>query len=107
MTEVAQESCRVEGVEHLEQTVASEAVCELFQRRLASRLEDPVHGASRSISIEISKSGTIDASVTDPSGASVTPFPTVSIDVMDRGLKISDIEQLADAVAQAMTANSN
>ncbi len=107
MTSAPDQTCQVQGSQYLEANITDKQVCELFQGHLSSALGDVNNGKKLSISLKILKSGTIDAYVTNDSGASVTPHGSVSIDVMDRALEIGDVERLAQAVAQAMTMQIN
>ena len=107
MTSPQDQTCQVQGSQYLEANITDEQVCELFQRYLSSALGDVNNGKNLSVSLEILKSGTIDAYVTNDSGASVTPHGSVSIDVMDRALELGDVERLAQAVAQAITTQIN
>ena len=107
MTSPPDQTCQVQGSQYLEANITDEQVCELFQGHLSSALGDVNNGKNLSVSLEILKSGTIDAYVTDDSGASVTPHGSVSIDVMDRALELGDVERLAQAVAQTITTQIN
>ena len=106
MIDAAELNCRVEGVQFLVSQASPDEVCDLFHRRLSGELPHRNDLESLSISLEISKSGSIDAYVRDASGAFVTPYPSVSVDVMDRALGLGDVERLAVAVAEAMTAQT-
>ncbi len=107
MTGPAVQECEVQGAQYLGSDTTSEEVCALFQQSLSSALGDGADSANLSISLDIRMNGTIDAYVADEKGASVTPYPSVSIDVMDRALNRGDVEQLAQAVAQAMKIQTN
>lgn len=107
MTSPAAQQCEVQGADFITPAATSDEICELFRQRLASALGDDADSANLSISLNILKNGTIDAYVADEKGASVTPHPGVSIDVMDRALQRGDVEQLAEAVAQAMNMQTN
>jgi len=99
MTDVASSSCSVEGAKHLGPNVSDAEVCEAFRMQLARKLGDTHEGASLNVALVIADNGTIDAFVTDASGASATPHESVSLDVMDRTPSISDVEKLAETVA--------
>lgn len=99
MTDVAPSSCNVEGAKHLGPSVSEAEVCEAFRAQLAEKLGDTQDSASFNVSLVIADNGTIDAFVTDASGASVTPHESVSLDVMDRTPSLSDVEKLAETVA--------
>lgn len=99
MTDVASSSCSVEGAKNLGPSVSEAEVCEAFRTRLARQLGDAHDSASFNVALVIADNGTIDAFVTDASGASITPHESVSLDVMDRTPSLSDVEKLAETVA--------
>lgn len=102
MTDAAHPQCRVEGVKYLGAEVSEAEVCALFRQRLADNLGADSEVESLSVELRISKEGTIDASVKDASNASGTPYPSVSVDIMDRALRLGDVETVAEFVANAM-----
>ena len=100
VTDAVPEDCRVEGAKHLAPAVSEAQICEAFRTGLASALGDGGNVDGLQVQLAISGEGTMDAIVTDASGASATPYPNVSIDVMDRPMTLGDVENLAKTVAK-------
>jgi hypothetical protein len=103
MTSQSDEPCRVEGARHLSVSATDAEICNRFQGRFFASLDGATGRDQMSFAITIAKSGTIDAVVTQTLDGVQTAYPSVSVDVMDRGLNLSDVERLAGAAAQMMT----
>ncbi len=106
MTSSPGEFCRAEGVQFLSVTAEEGDVCALFQSKFAEALAkdgDSADGADGwIIAIDIEKSGTINADVARMTSSGAKSYPTVSVDVMDRPLNLTDVEQLALSAARVI-----
>ena len=102
MTSNLGETCTVEGAQYLSVSATEVEICDLFQSKLSEALGSGGPGGDVAVSLEIEKSGTINASVTKTAESTPTNYPTVSVDVMDRPLNLSDVEQLAMSAARVI-----
>jgi len=106
MTSPPASSCSVEGAQYLIVSADENDICTRFQSRLVEHLGEDVTGQLQ-IALTIVKSGTIDAEVASGSNEALVVFPITSVDVMDRSLDMSDVERLADAVAETIKNGQN
>lgn len=103
------ERCTIDGIEHLPGASSAEATCSHFEQLLHQQLAAQINADGGSMAIEpvsialsIEKRGAIKAKVTASKNGSVTEYPEVGFDVMDRPLRESDLEPLAAAVARVL-----
>lgn len=101
MTSQNEPNCRASGIQHLGVSLTEAELCAKFQDRFYQVLNEAEgeigEDEQLSFALNVQKNGTIDAVVSKEAGGVQTAFPTVSVDVMDRGLNLSDIERLAGA----------
>jgi len=102
MTSNPGESCTVEGAQFLSESATETQICNLFEAKLSEAMEDEGAGSNLAMSIEIEKTGTINASIAKMTGSDPATYPTISVDVMDRPLNLSDVERLAVSAAEAI-----
>ncbi len=97
-------TCRVDGAQHLSDSAGEVDLCARFQERFYQVMGDAGveigEDEQLSFALVVQKSGTIDAVVSKSREGVQTPYPTVSVDVMDRGLNMSDIDRVAEAAGQ-------
>lgn len=99
MTSSTDPICSAEGVQYVPGASDGDAVCARFLARMHSRLDGEPDRAGLAVALTIGKNGTISAAITEPNSQRTQPFPEVAVDVMDRPLNYSDLDQLADATA--------
>ena len=92
--------CSVKGAHFLADGGEAE-ICERFERDFYGALDREHASEKFAIALNVTKGGTITASVTATGGKT---YPEVSVDVMDRNLNYSDVSQLAGAAAQIVMA---
>ncbi len=83
-------NCHVEGIKYLNTDLNDSAVCD----RLVAGL-GPAKAQVTSVRIEVTQRGAINVQLSMDNGES----QEMGLDIMDRPLRISDIDQLAQSVA--------
>lgn len=100
MSNTEQELCKVDGAKYLQAEASEQDLCARFGARLAEQVGE-ARLAGLEISLEIKKSGDIEAQL----AGNEKTYPSVAVNVMDRALNLSDLDRLADAVAQVIVNN--
>lgn len=96
------ETCRVKGAEYLAEQASADQICRKFKQSLFSDLDDKIDRNAISVTLRIEKIGTITAMLTSETSGKIRAYPEVAVNVMDRGLKLSDLDRLAKAAADAL-----
>lgn len=96
------ETCRVEGAEYLAEQASADQICRKFKQSMFNALDDEVDRDTISVTLRIEKGGSITAMLTADGSGKIRTYLEVAIDVMDRGLKLSDLDRLAKAAAEAL-----
>lgn len=104
MTEPSVDVCNVAGLSFLAKAATEEEVCTRFERALFAAKDPENGGEGLSVSISIDQAGSIDALVTITSPDRADRTLEAAIDVMDRGLRSSDIDRLAQVIAELWNA---
>ncbi|WP_337660948.1 hypothetical protein [Erythrobacter sp. Alg231-14] len=111
MTSNVGDTCRVDGAQFLGVSATDAEICELFRTKLGEALGDQDRTDGLSMTLTVEKSGTINADIAklDEGNTNIeakSAYPTVSVDVMDRPLNLSDVERLAQAAANVMVSET-
>lgn len=83
--------------------VSESEACALVRDRVATALGAARHGAV-TIALDLSRSGSAIARVSETRGGVVHAYPEIAVDVMDRPLGRGDLIRLGDAIAGALAA---
>jgi hypothetical protein len=102
--------CTASGAQNLRPAATSTQVCAAFKRRFDAALGRDTHAAARapasgdviSVALNIPGPRGASAAVTTRAGGRSARWPEISIDVMDKPLGMSEIEQLAAEVARTI-----
>ena len=98
-------TCTIVGAEHLGVDGSDDRMCEDFRTRLTTTLNDagmPDRADDLALDIEVQKGRAVIARVARADATGESEFPVVAIDVMDRPLRVSDLDRLADAVGRML-----
>lgn len=97
--------CTIRGAEYLAGSGSKTQMCDDFRARIAAVLNEAgMQGRADDIAmaIEVQKGRSLTARVSQTGVDTGTDFPVVAIDVMDRPLRSSDLDRLADAVGRML-----
>lgn len=102
--------CAVTGAQNLHPAATSALVCAAFKRRFDAALgrdtqpaiRVPAKGDVVNVALNIPGPRSASATVTTRAGGRSARWPEISIDVMDKPLGMSEIEQLAAEVARTI-----
>lgn len=95
--------CTIEGAEYLAGEMSADELCRKFEQRLQQELGAKSDGPQLRdilVAIAVEKRGSLKAKVTAQSNGKAVDYPVVGFDVMDRSLKQSDLDLLAEATAK-------
>jgi hypothetical protein len=95
-------TCFVKGAEYLAEQASADQICRKFKQSLFNALNDAVDQHAFTVTLSIKESGTITAVLISEEHGKSEGYLEVAVDVMDRGLNLSDLDRLARAAADIM-----
>jgi hypothetical protein len=96
-------TCVVVGSLEAIPDVDASAVCARFEREFVSLIRESGVAGSLSIELAFHKRGSIEAVIRLTKCGNTTHYPTISVNTLDRVIRLSDLDVLAQAAALALT----
>ena len=95
-------NCQIENAKFLTTSVGEEELCERFMMRLSETIGNQRNLSELNVVLEVTTGNGIHANLTRRSDSQTAVIPVTSVEVMDRDLRLSDLDDLADTVGQSL-----